>query len=165
MRRSLYFSPVYVYNIYNIYPFSKRVGNLDLNFFLILFQTREKLEDNRLLVGSLHESRSHWTFVAIDLERARILYIDPFGNEVAKHIILINNFERFCIEWNAVENKKGEYRGKLPTSFKAASPPHCLQQPGDGRSCGIYVCMVTLIFTNFKKKMTILLPFSKRINV
>ena len=75
-----------------------------------------------------------------------ITYMDPFGGEDRRRDLILNNWEKFCENWNSTE-KKGPKRGRLPTDYRIVTPPHTLQQRGDGRSCGIYVCLVCVLLT------------------
>ena len=96
------------------------------------------------LVGAIYEGGCHWTFVGIDMANRQITYIDPFGSEHgAKHQAVRDNWERFCRNWNS-SDKKGHVRQDLPTDYTVVTPPHTKQAKGDGRTCGIYVCIVRL---------------------
>jgi Ulp1 family protease len=115
------------------------------------------------VVGIILEGGCHWTFVAINMKRKNITYLDPMGNESNKCQRLLRNWESFTTEWNAEMEKIKVDKRIANTGYTSRTVLHPVQQAGDTITCGIYSCMVNIIYNMSCCKMNYFqLSFDKR---
>lgn len=107
------------------------------------------LSDYTHIVGIILEGGCHWTFVAINMRRKRITYLDPMGNESKKTERLLRNWQSFAVEWNADMKRIGLDGRITDGGYTSRTLPHPIQRAGDTVTCGIYSCMVST--RNFPK--------------
>lgn len=103
------------------------------------------LSDYSHVVGVILEGGAHWTFVAINMRRKRITYIDPMGNERLKHERLLKNWEAFAHEWNSAMTQLGVAGRITDRGYIPRTVVHPTQAVGDAVTCGIYSCMVRIL--------------------
>ena len=103
---------------------------------------REKgTEKMEFIIAPWNPSNYHWTFVAIDLQQKKMLYVDPLNSctevDNSAHMQILSKFLP-----SLLEQKFGM------SGFQLTSPPHTLQP--DFSSCGVLVCWYASQFVQGK---------------
>ena len=104
--------------------------------------TNSTIINNTDIVISMHRvGGNHWTFVAIEIENACFIYMDPKG-DLYSDLTACHKYGQMWQVFMTIFNRENGGNTWLPTLYSSTVFPHARQPVNDNNNCGIYTSMV-----------------------